>query len=184
MFEKTLEKLRGWLLTMYLRHRCGCKVGKRLTCVAFPSWHRRPSKNVQIGDDVIIGEDVIFLLKRKGKLILHNNVVVGSRGTWGINSLVEIGPYSGTAQYCSVRDSNHGIVLGEKFMKQDMVVAPIKIGADVWIADGVRVLMGSQIPDGCVIAANAVVLGKSEMEKNKVYGGVPIKCIGERKAQE
>lgn len=85
------------------------------------------------------------------------------------------------AHFVSIRDSNHGTELGKTIVSQDMVCQPIKIGADVWVGDGARILMGSQIPDGCVIAANAVVLGKSQLEANKIYGGVPVRCLGERK---
>lgn len=37
--------------------------------------------------------------------------------------------------------------------------APVEIGDNVWLGDGVAVLAGAQIGDGCVIGANAVVTG-------------------------
>ena len=38
-------------------------------------------------------------------------------------------------------------------------VAPVRIGNNVWLGDGVAVLAGAEIGDGCVIGANAVVTG-------------------------
>jgi acetyltransferase-like isoleucine patch superfamily enzyme len=37
--------------------------------------------------------------------------------------------------------------------------APVEIGNNVWLGDGVAVLAGAQIGDGCVIGANSVVTG-------------------------
>lgn len=37
--------------------------------------------------------------------------------------------------------------------------APVRIGHNVWLGDGVAVLAGADIGDGCVIGANAVVTG-------------------------
>ena len=37
--------------------------------------------------------------------------------------------------------------------------APVFIGDNVWLGDGVAVLAGSQIGDGCIIGANSVVTG-------------------------
>ena len=37
--------------------------------------------------------------------------------------------------------------------------APVTIGRNVWLGDGVAVLAGAQIGDGCVIGANSVVTG-------------------------
>ena len=37
--------------------------------------------------------------------------------------------------------------------------APVFVGDNVWLGDGVAVLAGAQIGDGCVIGANAVVTG-------------------------
>ena len=36
---------------------------------------------------------------------------------------------------------------------------PVRIGKNVWLGDGVAVLAGADIGDGCVIGANAVVTG-------------------------
>ena len=36
---------------------------------------------------------------------------------------------------------------------------PVRIGSNVWLGDGVAVLAGAEIGDGCIIGANSVVTG-------------------------
>lgn len=58
-------------------------------------------------------------------------------------------------------------------------VSPIKIGKNCWIGDNVVILAGSQIGNGCVIAANSVVKGK--FPDYCTIAGVPAKKIKELK---
>ena len=53
-------------------------------------------------------------------------------------------------------------------------------GNDCWIGSNVTIVAGVKIPDGCVIAAGAVVT-KSITEPYSIVGGVPAKVIGQRK---
>ncbi|HHU0689550.1 DapH/DapD/GlmU-related protein [Citrobacter sp. Marseille-Q3906] len=55
-------------------------------------------------------------------------------------------------------------------------IAPIKIGDCCWIGDNAVILAGSEICDGCVIAANAVVKDL-KVEKPCLIGGVPAKVL-------
>ena len=51
----------------------------------------------------------------------------------------------------------------------------IKIGNDVWLGCGVRVLSGSVIEDRVIVAAGAVV--KGNLESGYLYGGVPVRKL-------
>lgn len=53
---------------------------------------------------------------------------------------------------------------------------PIKIGNKVWIGSNVSIFKGTQIPDGCVIAANSVVRGVFT-EENALIAGNPARVI-------
>lgn len=53
------------------------------------------------------------------------------------------------------------------------------IDSNVWIGAGCRILGGSHIKSGSIIAAGAVV--KNKVETNSIVGGVPAKLIKERK---
>jgi maltose O-acetyltransferase len=61
-----------------------------------------------------------------------------------------------------------------------MATRPVRIGTGVWIGAGAVVLPGTQVGEGCVIAAGAVAYGT--LEPNTLYGGVPAKAIRELEA--
>lgn len=58
---------------------------------------------------------------------------------------------------------------------QGITKKPIVIEDDVWIGAGAKILGGSHIAKGCVIAANAVV--KGETVPFGVYGGIPARLL-------
>ena len=83
-------------------------------------------------------------------------------------------------EFCSIRDSDHGIGASQLIRQQPMETRPLFIGNDVWIGRGVAVLKGTEfIGDGAVIGANAVV--KSAVPENTIAVGIPAKKIGIRK---
>lgn len=61
---------------------------------------------------------------------------------------------------------------------QKTVVLPVKIGNDVWVGTGVTILKGSQINDGAVIGANALV--RSTIESNAIAVGIPARILKHR----
>lgn len=58
---------------------------------------------------------------------------------------------------------------------QGLQSRPTTIGPNVWIGAGVRILAGTSIGEGCVVAAGAVV--KGDIPQNAVIGGVPARVI-------
>ncbi len=79
------------------------------------------------------------------------------------------------ADQVSIRAGNHGIKAGMLIRSQPNTVSDIWIGKDVWIGKGVTVLAGSRIADGCVIGANSVVRGSTDL--NTIYAGAPIRKV-------
>jgi lipopolysaccharide O-acetyltransferase len=53
--------------------------------------------------------------------------------------------------------------------------APVHIGDNVWIGEGVCILPGSTIGKGCIIGANAVV--KGSFGDNLIIAGIPARAI-------
>jgi acetyltransferase-like isoleucine patch superfamily enzyme len=54
-------------------------------------------------------------------------------------------------------------------------IDPVSIGEDAWIGSKATVVRGARVGQGCVVGANAVVLG--ELAPHTVYGGIPAKVI-------
>lgn len=77
-------------------------------------------------------------------------------------------------------NTNHGLAKNEPMTFQESTEADIVIGNDCWLGANTVILKGVTIPDGCVIAAGAVV-SKSLDEPYTIYGGIPARKISERK---
>ena len=92
-----------------------------------------------------------------------------------------IGDHVRIAAHCVLVPANHGTALdGGLIAEQPMSRKGIRIGNDVWLGAGVKVLDGAVIGDGCVVAAGAVVRGT--LEPYGIYAGVPAKLVRRRQA--
>ncbi len=178
-------RLKGWVLAWRLRLH-GHKVGRNLrskdwnpfTCSL--SSHR----TITLGDNVVFGRNMQIWVKRGAELILGDGCVFGGDSYIRASVSIRMGNHSALAEHSSIRDANHGTVLGSDVLTQHSVYGPIVIGRDVWIGAGCRILKGASIPDGCVIGANSVVLEKSVLEPNCIYGGTPVRFLKRRETQE
>ena len=56
-----------------------------------------------------------------------------------------------------------------------MVTQPVTIGSGAWIGAGAILLPGTEVGEGCVVAAGAVASGI--LEPHTLYGGVPAKPL-------
>jgi lipopolysaccharide O-acetyltransferase len=100
------------------------------------------------------------------------SIVIGD-GTL-IGSKVYIGDHShGTYSNKLSKEQLH--ILPSKRELGD--IKPIKIGTNCWIGDNVVILAGSQIGNGCVIAANSVI--KGSFPDFSTIAGIPAKKVKE-----
>lgn len=87
-----------------------------------------------------------------------------------------IGDHVRIAAHCVVVPANHGIALDAGLIAdQPLTRKGIRIGNNVWIGAGARILDGADIADGCVVAAGAVVRGR--LEPDGIYAGVPARLV-------
>lgn len=112
------------------------------------------------------------------------SISVGARTTVGhytfiyASERIEIGADCMIAPFVYLVDSDHSIARDKPMNQQPNITAPIKIGNDVWIATGAKILRGVTVGDGAVIAAGAVV--KDNVAPYTIVGGIPARVIGER----
>ena len=83
------------------------------------------------------------------------------------------------SSFVYIVDSDHNIEKEKRINEQPNNTAPVKIGNDVWIGTGAKILKGVTIENGAVIAAGAIV--KSDVKAYEIHGGIPAKKISERK---
>jgi len=103
-------------------------------------------------------------------------IVSLGRSTFGSEPyLIELGDHVEIAGEVSFLTHDGGAwVFRDRHPDLD-VVAPVKVGNNVFIGRRATILPGTDIGDNCVIGAGAVVKGK--LEPNGVYAGVPARRI-------
>lgn len=149
-------------------------------------WLDKNVKLMRFPEKIHLGNELV--IKEGAKICACNAeavVSIGDHTTFGYHSFlfasesITIGADCLIAPFVYIVDSDHSIELGTKINQQPNQTSPVKIGNDVWIGTGAKILKGVTIGDGAVIAAGAIVM--SDVPSNKIYGGIPAKEISERK---
>jgi acetyltransferase-like isoleucine patch superfamily enzyme len=137
--------------------------------------------NREYGGDISIGPGTVIhrgamLIPLGGFIRLGYRCRVNPYSVLYGHGGLSIGDHVRIAAHCVIIPANHGIALDEGLIaEQPMSKRGIRIGNDVWLGAGVRVLDGAVIGDGCVVAAGAVVRG--ELEPYGIYAGVPARLV-------
>jgi len=140
----------------------------------------RHKKNVSIGSNTVLKEGVkICPCNPNANISIGKNTTIGYHTYIFASTNIKIGDDCMIAPFVYIVDSDHSIIKGINMNEQPNLVSSIKIGNDVWIAAGAKILKGVTINDGAIIAAGAVVT--KDVDKNSIVGGIPANKMGERK---
>ena len=169
-------RLNGLLLTIYL-NLCGCKAGRGLKVLRFPTFKDVPRGNIEIGNRVSIGRGVVFEIPKEGSLIVNDRVTIGDYNRFSSMNRIEIGSKTAIGENVSIRGSFHGVKRELPIIDQPSKSEPIFIGQDVLIGAYSVVLQGSHIPDGVVIGAKSLVRSRDELNSYGIFAGTPLKLI-------
>lgn len=124
---------------------------------------RRVSINVASGGSLFLGEGVelgagtCLMVGTAAHVTLEDGVFVGSHGTIAAREAIFIGRDSMLAEFVSIRDHDHDPKHAPK--SGQMLVGPIRIGAEVWIGGKVTIARGTSLGDRAVVGAHAMVRG-------------------------
>lgn len=128
--------------------------------------------NMIVEKDFHIGRGCRFVVGKNAKIVLGRSMV-NANTFFIINHSLEIGDHCVISWNCQFLDDDlHSISYKEKKAKSPH----IQIGNKVWIGSNVSVYKGVCIPNGCIIAANSVVVS-SFSETNCLIAGNPAKVI-------
>lgn len=133
----------------------------------------------EIGDGTLLARDVVAVVK-DGSLVIGRNCSIGAQSTLsGVNG-IEIGDDVLLAGQCYLGGGRYRTEKGAGPMVAQGLVSkgPVRIGSDVWLGAGVRVLDGVTIGDGAIVGAGAVVT--RDVAPFAIVGGVPAREIGRR----
>lgn len=131
-------------------------------------WNAQSASRLRsaMGQGARVGRDVhlnglVDLRGGKG-LVLGNNVHIGHGCTLQADGGLAIGAHSHLSRYITIYSVTHEYE-GER-LPYDAAVRerPVVIGVAVWIGQGATVLPGTQLGDGVIVGAGAVVHGHVE----------------------
>jgi acetyltransferase-like isoleucine patch superfamily enzyme len=149
-------------------------LGKDVEVFARPGFGR-----LILGRWVHIG-DGTSLRSHEGTLAIGDKVVFGRNNVVNSYLDISIGERCIIADMVYVADFDHVFSDVDVPIKdQGITKAPVRIGADVWLANKVSVVRGTFIGDGCVVGANAVVT--KDLPPYSIAAGVPARVIRNRK---
>jgi acetyltransferase-like isoleucine patch superfamily enzyme len=175
---KRLRRGTRRLYTLAYAGLVGAKTGENAIVMRGAVLNREYGGSISIGPGTVIHRGAM-LLPLGGFIRLGYRCRVNPYSVLYGHGGLTIGDHVRIAAHCVIVPANHGIALdGELIAEQPMNKRGIRIGNDVWLGAGVRVLDGAVIGDGCVIGAGAVVRG--ELESYGIYAGVPAKLVGKR----
>lgn len=114
-----------------------------------------------------------------GHIAIGRHVFLGQHVVIYGHGGVEIGDHSLVSMHCCILSSDHTIPDRNNIIRNEPDIhLPTKIGRDVWLGAGVKVLGGVTIGDGCVVGAGAVVA--RDLPAHSIAVGVPARIIGQR----
>lgn len=133
---------------------------------------------VSVDNDCELSQGVV-IKAYGGKVIFHKNTFLGEYVTIYGHGGIEIGENTLIAMHTVIVSSNHTIPDKKTLIRsQGDILLPVKIGNDVWIGAGVKILGGVTLGNGCVIGAGAVVT--TDVPPYAIAMGVPAKITGYR----
>lgn len=116
------------------------------------------------------------------KIIFHKNVQINDYVHISAMERVTIGDNVLMASHIYISDNSHGFYKGPKQtsptippIKRDYFVDPVTIGKNVWLGEGVVIMPGVEIGEGCIIGANSTVT--KSIPNYSIAVGQPAKII-------
>lgn len=167
-----------------IKHLKLLHIGKRINLAHDVYLDCLSKEGIKLGNNVSIGcftrIECSGSISNLGKgFICGNNCGLGTNCFYGAAGGIEIGNDVIIGNYVSMHSENHNYKdLCVPIRLQGVNHKGIKIGNNCWIGAKVTILDGTEIGDGCVIAAGAVVTGK--FPSNVVIGGIPAHIIKNR----
>lgn len=113
------------------------------------------------------------------RILIGENTYINRQTFFDASLHISVGKNVMIGPFCYITDHDHGTDAGELIANQALVEAAVKIGDNVWIGAGVKILKGVEIGDNAILAAGSVVT--RDVPSDAIVAGIPAKIIGERK---
>lgn len=179
-----LAKYRLRLRVLLLNQKPGIRIGRPSYIAGSAMLQtspdgRAPAGSISIANGVTLSDGVI-LATYGGSIEISANVYIGPYCVLYGHGGLFIGRDTMIAAHTIIVTANHGFDRVDVPMnRQPLTKEGIRIGADVWIGGGCRVLDGVSIEDGAIIGAGSVVT--RDVEAYGVALGAPARVVRSRK---
>ena len=165
------------------------KYGKKLLLKGMPIIFNKKGAKISIGENVKIkssflsnlvglySRTIIVTRTKDAKITIGDNVGISGATIYARNS-IEIGDNALIGGNVKILDNDfHPLEIEARNndIKEKILSKPVKIGKNCFIGCNSIILKGTELADGCVVGAGAVVSGK--FEANSVIAGNPAKVI-------
>lgn len=154
--------------------------GARL--IRLPFYLRGGKGNLIYGKGLTLGYGCRFETGDGGTITFGKNCRLNDRVHLVSHESVTIGDNVLMASNIFITDTSHGSFKGPEASSPDVApndrplfTKPTRIGNNVWIGEGVCVMPGVTIGDGCAVGANAVVT--KSFPAGTVIAGVPARAV-------
>jgi acetyltransferase-like isoleucine patch superfamily enzyme len=171
----TVGLLRGYLYRAYYRLRGRrFRAGRNLRI--FGRLDIRGPGEVIFGDDVkVFGPTTPWTYTAESRIVIGDNVILGEAQFGCVREIV-IGPDCIVGR-CNIMDTDfHSTRADRRTATAPVRVAPVHIGANVWVSQNVGILPGTRIGDNSVVSYGAVC--SREYPPNVILAGNPAKVAG------
>jgi len=177
-FSGLVQRFRRWRLARRgIRLDRSCVISRSVSVGDWPPIH--PKGAIEIAPECELGPGV-ELNPWGGSIRIGRHVFLGPYVVIYGHGGVEIGEQTLIAAHSCVFSSNHTIPDRSRLIRNEPdILLPVKIGRDVWLGSGVKVLGGVTIGDGCIVGAGAVVT--SDLPPFCIATGVPARIVKYRK---
>jgi maltose O-acetyltransferase len=131
--------------------------------------------DIVIGDNVALDDQVVLLTtgsrRTRPRLVIGNRTYVNRFTMFDASEDIEVGQDCLIGPFCYLTDHDHGTAPSGLFSEQRLLSGALRIGDNVWIGAGVKVLKGVTIGANAVIGAGAVVT--RDVASGATVAGVP-----------
>ncbi len=170
---KKITWLKNWF-KLFLNRRVVvkgfCKIDNQVEFIL-----EKNSKLV-LGKGVQIRKNSVIAVYQNAELLIAGNVFIGHGATIAVKKSLEIGQNSLIAEYVSIRDHDHNYKANNRtLVKNGDIIAPVKIGHNVWLAAKSTVIKGISIGNNAVVGANSVVT--KDIAAASIVAGNPAQLI-------
>ncbi len=180
LFEKC--QLAYWMLKSKI-------IDRKIRLLRFPNIIRG-RRFINFGEGLTTGVNCRFecfpgVQPYSQKLVFGNNVQLNDNVHIVAMDSVNIGNNVLIASHVFISDNSHGSYKGEENdsnpdippIQREYTTAPVSIGANTWIGEGVIIMPGVTIGKGCVIGAHSIV--NKSIPDYSIAVGSPAKVVKE-----